>query len=327
MEQVLLDIQGLRVSFDLRVGLVHAVNDLDLKICKGETLGLVGESGCGKSVTALAIMRLIDKPSLISDGKILFHDQDLLTLTEKQMREVRGNQIAMIFQDPMTALNPVFTIGNQLIEPLLLHKKLTKAEALERATDLLAEVGLPNPKDQLERYPHELSGGQRQRVMIAMALSCEPDLLIADEPSTALDVTIQAQIMELMLELQSKYQTGILLITHDLGVIAEMAQRVAVMYAGNTVEISDVQTLFDHAKHPYTQGLMAAMPALDTDLEHEHRLFQIPGNVPSLLEIPPGCRFQNRCTLVSDACRDVLPAMTFSQQQSTHAWRCINVTS
>lgn len=327
MDQMLLDIQGLRVSFDLRQGVVHAVNNLDLQLFKGETLGLVGESGCGKSVTALAIMRLIDKPGLISDGKIFFHDQDLLTLTQKQIRDVRGNHIAMIFQDPMTALNPVFTIGNQLTEPLLLHKNMAKAEALERAVDLLAEVGLPNPQDQLERYPHELSGGQRQRVMIAMALSCEPDLLIADEPSTALDVTIQAQIMELMLQLQSKYQTGILLITHDLGVIAEMAQRVAVMYGGDIIEIGDVETLFDQAKHPYTQGLMAAMPSLSTEIEQDHRLFQIPGNVPSLLELPPGCRFQSRCTLVSDACRNALPAMTFNQQQKTHAWRCINVAS
>ncbi len=322
----LLEVQGLEVGFLLRGRMAKAIHHLNLTLKRGETLGLVGESGCGKSVTSLAIMRLIPEPGQILGGKIMFQGEDLLQKSKSQIRGIRGNRIAMIFQDPMTALNPVFTIGDQLVEPILLHKKISKAEALDRAEALLVEVGLPHPNQQLNRYPHELSGGQRQRVVIAMALSCEPDLLIADEPTTALDVTIQAQILELMAALQEKYHTGILLITHDLGVIAETADRVAIMYAGDIVEMSDVQTLFDASRHPYTQGLMASMPSLDTNLSTHHRLFNIPGRVPSLLEMPSGCRFQNRCMLADEECSQDYPGLYSSdEQESTHVWRCIKV--
>lgn len=320
--QTLLDIRDLQVGFYVGGDFITAINELNFQIKPGETLGLVGESGCGKSLTSMAIMRLIMYPGSIRSGQLLFNGDDLLKLSERKMRRIRGNDIAMIFQDPMTALNPVFSVGDQLVEPLRLHMKMGKSEALDRAEFMLKEVGLPHPRDQLSRYPHELSGGQRQRVMIAMALSCEPKLLIADEPTTALDVTIQAQILELMQSLQEKYHTGILLITHDLGVIAEMAQRVAVMYAGSIVEIGSVRTVFDDAKHPYTRGLMQAMPGLDTDIEHDHRLYQIRGNVPSLVELPKGCRFQNRCDLVTDECRAALPELRFD---GAHGWRCIHV--
>jgi oligopeptide/dipeptide ABC transporter ATP-binding protein len=317
----LLAIQGLQVAFSLRQGSLSVIRHLDLQVYPGETLGLVGESGCGKSLTGLAVLGLIPKPGRIVGGRILFQGKDLVTLSNRQMRQVRGKHIAMIFQDPMTALNPVYTIGNQLIETLTLHHPLTQREAHEQALFWLNEVGLPEPRHQLKRYPHELSGGQRQRVMIAMALSSEPDLLIADEPTTALDVTIQAQIIDLLMELQEKYRISILLITHDLGIVAETAQRVAVMYAGDIVETSSVKTLFDASKHPYTRGLLAARLPLQGALTSAERLVQIPGQVPSFTALPAGCPFQNRCTRVTEICQQVYPPMT---GVGNHSWRCYN---
>ncbi len=302
-------------------GTARAVIGLDLQLNRGETLGLVGESGCGKSVTALSILRLVPEPGEIIGGAIHFQGKNLLTLNGKEMRKVRGNRIAMIFQDPMTGLNPVLSIGRQLSETLVLHRKLSWREAREKAEFLLREVGLPNPDDQLDRFPHELSGGMRQRVMIAMALSCEPDLLVADEPTTALDVTIQAQILELMKSLQVKYRTAILMITHDLGVIAEIAGRVAVMYAGDVVEEAEIDDLFDHPGHPYTQGLLKAIPASDEMMRPEQRLYNIRGSVPTLLELPEGCRFQDRCLLAEESCRNSLPEL---RTDGTHTVRCIH---
>lgn len=318
----LLDLQGLQVAFSLRQGIVPVIRHLDLQVYPGETLGLVGESGCGKSLTGLAVLGLVPESGRIVEGKILFRGKDLITLSNQQMRRVRGKGIAMIFQDPMTALNPVYTIGNQLVETLTLHHPLSRREAHEKALFWLNEVGLPEPHQQLKSYPHELSGGQRQRVMIAMALSGEPDLLIADEPTTALDVTIQAQILDLLMGLQEKYRIGILLITHDLGVVAEMAQRVAVMYAGDIVETCTVKTLFDASKHPYTHGLLAAKLPLRGAPTPGERLAQIPGQVPSFTNLPPGCPFQNRCFRVTEVCQQAYPPITWV---GNHSWRCYDV--
>ena len=316
----LLDVKGLEVAFFLRQGVARAINGLNLTLHRGEVLGLVGESGCGKSVTSLAIMQLIEEPGKILQGQVLLEGEDLLQLSKRQMRQVRGNRIAMIFQDPMTGLNPVLSIGTQMMEPLRLHQKLSSSAAEEQAVHWLQEVGLPNPGAQLRRFPHELSGGMRQRVMIAMALACEPDLLIADEPTTALDVTIQAQILELMQDLQQKYGTAILMITHDLGVIAEMADRVAVMYAGDVVEEAEVEELFDHPQHPYTQGLLQAIPSAQHHWEEEQRLYNIPGTVPTLLELPFGCRFQDRCPRRQPTCQAALPPLEGSAE---HSVRCL----
>jgi peptide/nickel transport system ATP-binding protein/oligopeptide transport system ATP-binding protein len=319
--QVLLDIRGLQVVFALRQGIVPVIRHLDLQVYTGETLGLVGESGCGKSLTGLAVLGLVPEPGRIEGGKILFQGKNLVPLSNRQMRRVRGKGIAMVFQDPMTALNPVYSIGNQLVETLILHHPLTRREAHEKALFWFNEVGLPEPRQQFKRYPHELSGGQRQRVMIAMALSGEPDLLIADEPTTALDVTIQAQILDLLMGLQQKYRISILLITHDLGIVAETAQRVAVMYAGDIVETSFVNTLFDTSKHPYTRGLLAARLPLQGTLMLGDRLAQIPGQVPSFTALPPGCPFQNRCPQVTDICQQAYPPITWA---GNHGWRCFN---
>lgn len=318
----LLNIQGLRVVFALRQGIVPVIRHLDLQVYPGETLGLVGESGCGKSLTGLALLKLIPKPGRIEAGRVLFQGDDLLSLSTRQMRRVRGKRIAMVFQDPMTALNPVYTIGNQLIETLTLHHPLTRRQAQDKALFWLDQVGLPDPRRQINRYPHELSGGQRQRVMIAMALSGEPALLIADEPTTALDVTIQAQILKLLLGLQEKYQNSMLLITHDLGVIAETAQRVAVMYAGDIVEIGPVKTLFDASKHPYTRGLLAARLPLQGALTPSERLAQIPGQVPSFTAVPAGCSFQDRCPRMTAVCQQAYPPFSWADE---HGWRCYNV--
>jgi len=287
-----LEIKNLKTYFYTEDGVVKAVDGVDFEVYPGEVLGLVGESGCGKSVSALSIMRLIGQPGKVLEGEIVFDGQDLLKLTENEMTHVRGNRISMIFQQPQTALNPVFKVGDQIAEVLGIHQNLGREVGWKRAIELLKMVGISEPERRAESYPHELSGGMAQRVMIAMALACLPELLIADEPTTALDVTIQAQILDLMRDLRAKVGASVILITHDLGVIAEMAERVAVMYAGRIVEQADVKALFAKPLHPYTQGLMSSIPVLGKIKE---KLDVIPGNVPNLINLPPGCRFAPRC--------------------------------
>jgi len=288
----LLEVKNLKTYFYTEDGVVRAVDGVNFEVYPGEVLGLVGESGCGKSVTSLSIMRLISKPGKIDDGEILLDGENLLKLPEEEMIKVRGNRISMIFQQPQTALNPVFKVGDQLAEVLNVHQDLGKEAGWKRAVQLLKMVGVPDPERRAEAYPHELSGGMAQRVMIAMALACVPELLIADEPTTALDVTIQAQILDLMRDLRREMGTSVILITHDLGVVAEMAERVAVMYAGEIVEQTDVNTLFDQPLHPYTQGLIGSIPILG---QIKERLDVIPGSVPNLINLPQGCRFAPRC--------------------------------
>ena len=288
----LLDIKNLKTYFYTEEGVVRAVDGVDLRVYPGEIVGLVGESGCGKSVTSLSIMRLISTPGKITDGEIWFDGKNILNLSQNEMRDIRGNFISMIFQQPQTSLNPIFTAGDQIAEVLQVHKFLEKKEAWSSAVELLRLVGIPDPERRAKSFPHELSGGQAQRVMIAIALALLPQLLIADEPTTALDVTIQAQILDLLRGLQEKFQTAVILITHDLGVIAEMAERVAVMYAGKIVEQADVKPLFREPLHPYTQGLIGSIPVLG---KIKDRLEVIPGSVPNLINLPPGCRFAARC--------------------------------
>lgn len=288
----ILEIIDLKTQFFTEAGIVRAVDGVSLTVKRGEVLGIVGESGCGKSVTSLSIMRLIGQPGKIVNGKILFDATDLVTLPESKMRGVRGNRISMIFQQPQSSLNPVFRVGSQLTEVLHIHQDLSKNEAKQRAVDLLRMVGIPEPEARIQAYPHELSGGMAQRVMIAMALACVPELLIADEPTTALDVTIQAQILDLMRNLRSKMDTAIILITHDLGVVAEMCDRVDVMYAGRIVEKAPVVELFQNPKHPYTAALIGSTPVLG---EADKELTTIPGSVPNLINLPPGCKFAPRC--------------------------------
>ncbi len=300
-ETRLLEVENLKVHFFTDEGVVKAVDGVSFHIDKGETLAVVGESGSGKSVTSLAIMRLIPSPpGRIVDGSIRFRgkdgvEKDLVRLTEAEMRKIRGNDIAMIFQEPMTSLNPVYTVGDQIAEAIMLHQGKSKKEALELAAEMLALVGIPEPKKRLSNYPHQMSGGMRQRVMIAMALSCNPSLLIADEPTTALDVTIQAQILELIKELQEEIGMSVLFITHNLGVVAEIADRVVVMYAGRAVEEADVVPTFKEPLHPYTMGLLNSVPRVDLAAEKQDRLEAIPGNVPNPLFLPPGCAFHPRC--------------------------------
>jgi len=289
----LLDVRGLQTSFHTTDGVVRAVTGLNFHVDRGEVMGLVGESGCGKSVTSLSILRLIAPPGRIEAGEVIFDGEDLLTLPEKRMRELRGDRISMIFQQPTSSLNPVYDVGMQLGEVLELHRSMKRRAARERAVELLEMVGIPDPRRRLEAFPHELSGGMAQRVMIAMALACEPELLIADEPTTALDVTIQAQILDLVRTLQRETNTAMILITHDLGVVAEMCDRVAVMYAGEIVEQADVATLFENPKHPYTRGLIDSVPRLG---DERPDLATIPGSVPNLIDLPAGCRFAPRCT-------------------------------
>ena len=288
----LLEIKNLHTSFYTRDGVVKAVDGVNFNIRRGEVLGLVGESGCGKSVTSLSILRLVGQPGKIDDGEILFDGRDLRGLSTSEMTKIRGDRIAMIFQQPKSSLNPVFKVGDQLAEVLQIHQGMNKKQGWARAVELLEQVGIPDPQRRVNSYPHELSGGMAQRVMIAMALASKPDLLIADEPTTALDVTIQAQILDLMRQLQKEYQTSIILITHDLGVVAEMANRIAVMYAGQIVEEAATDELFSNPKHPYTQGLIDSIPVLG---EIKDELDVIPGNVPNLINLPPGCRFAPRC--------------------------------
>jgi oligopeptide/dipeptide ABC transporter ATP-binding protein len=301
----LLEIRNLHTYFQTREGLVCAVDGVSLYLDPGELLGLVGESGCGKSITALSIMRLIAPPGKIVAGEILFDGQDLLKLSNAEMRAARGNDVAMIFQDPMTSLNPVFTVGEQIAEALRLHRKLSRSAARAAAIDAMREVAIPDSELRARDYPHQLSGGMRQRVMIAMALACDPKLLIADEPTTALDVTIQAQILELLNNLRRTRELGVLLITHDLGVVAEVADRVAVMYTGQIVEASPVADLFAQPKHPYTEGLLRSVPKLtEATVAKQLRLQTIDGTVPRLTALPPGCHFEPRCPYRMPRCRE-----------------------
>ena len=317
----LLEVKGLKTYFYTEDGIVRAVDGVSFEVYPGEVLGLVGESGCGKSVTSLSIMRLISKPGRIDEGQILLDGQDLLKLPEEEMIKVRGNRISMIFQQPQTALNPVFKVGDQLAEVLDVHQDLGKEAGWKRAVALLKMVGVPDPERRAEAYPHELSGGMAQRVMIAMALACVPELLIADEPTTALDVTIQAQILDLMRDLRREMGTSVILITHDLGVVAEMAERVAVMYAGEIVEQTDVNTLFDQPLHPYTQGLIGSIPILG---EIKDKLDVIPGSVPNLVNLPPGCRFAPRCQArfkyACTICAEIKPELV--EVKPDHFVRC-----
>jgi oligopeptide/dipeptide ABC transporter ATP-binding protein len=291
-QNTLLDVVDLKTYFYTDDGVVKAVDGVSFQVMDGEVLGLVGESGCGKSVTSISIMGLIDSPGKIEGGKILFEGTNLLEIDQSRMDSLRGNQISMIFQQPLSSLNPLFTIGNQVMEVLLTHSHIKKEDAWEKAVELLKIVGMPDPEKKAKSYPHEISGGQAQRVMIAIALALSPKLLIADEPTTALDVTVQAQILDLMKGLRSQFITSIIFITHDLGVIAEMADRVAIMYAGKIVEDAATQVLFDNPKHPYTLGLMASVPVLG---QLREELDTIPGNVPNLVNLPAGCRFASRC--------------------------------
>ena len=312
----LLKVDNLKTYFYTFEGTAKAVDDVSFFIDKGETLGLVGESGCGKSVTAQSVMRLIpEPPGKIVHGTINFDNTNLLDLTMKQMREIRGNRIAMIFQEPMTSLNPVFTIGNQISEMFILHKKLNKKESWERAVEALKAVQIPAPEKRVHEYPHQLSGGMRQRVMIAMALSCDPEILIADEPTTALDVTIQAQILDLMMQLKESFNAAIMLITHDLGVIAEIAQRIVVMYAGKVVEEGTTKDIFEDSKHPYTKGLLNSIPKLgERSIKGRNKLEEIKGIVPSLYELTPGCSFFPRCPEALPMCREHSPKLINTDQ-------------
>jgi len=306
---ILLDVRDLRIHFHSEEGLVKAVDGVSFQLHAGETLGLVGESGCGKTVSSLAILKLLEvPPAEYHGGEIIFEGRDLLKTSEKEMRSLRGKVISMIFQEPMTSLNPIMAIGSQVGEVLTAHQKISPNEARERTIDLLNMVGIHSPEQRLDDYPHQLSGGMRQRVMIAVALACNPKILIADEPTTALDVTIQAQILELMMELQTNLGTSILLITHDMGVIAETASQVAVMYAGRIVEKADIHTIFKNPLHPYTQSLLRCIPRID-DENRPRRLAEIPGRVPNLCFLPPGCPFFERCQVGESLCREQRPEL------------------
>jgi oligopeptide/dipeptide ABC transporter ATP-binding protein len=316
----LLRIEGLKTYFHTDDGTAKAVDGVNYAIKPGETLGVVGESGSGKSVTALSILQLLPMPpGKFEGGRILFRGEDLLSAGEERLREIRGNEIAMIFQEPMTALNPVFTVGNQIAETVRLHQGLDADAARERSIEMLRRVGIPAPEKRVDEYPHQLSGGMRQRVMIAMAMACDPSLLIADEPTTALDVTIQAQILDLIKELQEEAGMSVLLITHDLGVVAETAHHVAVMYAGRVVEYASADDIFDRPRHPYTIGLMRSLPDLAVAGE---RLTTIPGIVPSATNFPSGCRFRTRCPLATDRCTSEVPALEPVEAGSAHTSAC-----
>ncbi len=314
-----LEVRDLRTSFRTDDGIVQAVDGVSFSVEKGKTLGIVGESGCGKSVTCLTIMGLNNPSNTISSGEAIFDGSDLLQLSPRKLRALRGNEIAMIFQDPMTSLNPVHTIGKQLIEAVMLHRDVTKRDARLRALELLKAVGIPRADSRIDDYPHQFSGGMRQRVMIAMALINEPDLLIADEPTTALDVTTQAQILSLMTSLQEEFDTAIIMITHDLGVVAEIADDVVVMYAGKVAEEGTVDEIFTRPHHPYTWGLLGSLPRLDADVD---RLVQIQGSPPSLLNPPRGCRFHPRCPYVLDVCNSVVPELLPVSNSPQHLQAC-----
>ncbi|MBS4206505.1 ABC transporter ATP-binding protein [Bacillus sp. FJAT-50079] len=317
-EQPVLDVRDLRTSFDTDNGEVRAVDGVTFSVPAGKTLGIVGESGSGKSITSLSLMQLLPSNGRIKGGEVLFKGKNLLDLTDKEMRKVRGNVISMIFQEPMTSLNPAFTVGQQISEALVIHESLSKKEAMKKAVELLTLVGIPSPQQRVKQYPFELSGGMRQRVMIAMALACNPEILIADEPTTALDVTIQAQILRLIKDLQQKMGMSVIFITHDLGVVAETCDFVTVMYAGQVVEYSDVKSLFKQPKHPYTVGLLNSLPRHDIDQE---KLIPIKGNVPNPHEMPVGCRFAPRCPAATDLCRAKMPElMTDEKGNQIRCW-------
>ncbi|SDC03397.1 ABC transporter ATP-binding protein [Geotoga petraea] len=316
----LLKIENLKTYFRTEDGIVKAVNGMDFELYPGETLAIVGESGSGKSVTSLSLMHLLDENGFIPEGKIIYKGQDITKLSQNKMRKVRGNEISMIFQEPMTALNPVYTIGEQIMEMIKLHLKMNEKEARARAVDLLQKVGIPEPAKRIEQYPHELSGGMRQRAMIAMALSCDPSVLIADEPTTALDVTIQAQILELMNKLQDDYGMAIIFITHDLGVVAEMSDRAIVMYGGEIFEKGDIVDIFKKPRNPYTWGLMNSIPRIDVEKE---KLWAIPGSVPSAMNFPKGCKFANRCFLATEKCENDEPEL--KEVGKNHLSRCFYV--
>ena len=304
---MLLEVKNLKTEFKLKKGVVNAVDDISFSVDKGEILAIVGESGSGKSVTSLSIMGLIAEPGKVAGGEILFKETDLTKLPVGELQKIRGDQISMIFQEPMTSLNPVYRVKDQIMESIMTHMKLSKEEALKRTVEMLDLVGIPSPEKRANDYPHQMSGGMRQRVMIAMALACHPELLIADEPTTALDVTIQAQILELLYGLREKLGMAVLLITHDLGVVAEAADRVIVMYCGKIVEEADVKTLFTDPKHPYTVGLLESIPKMDDDRE---RLYMIKGMVPNPLKMPKGCSFSDRCEKCMEKCKEHMPALT-----------------
>jgi peptide/nickel transport system ATP-binding protein len=306
----LLDIKGLKTHFKTDDGWLHAVDGVDIAIEAGQTVCVVGESGCGKSVTAKTVMKLIDMPpGKIVAGQVLWQGRDLVPLGPHEMQKIRAKEIAMIFQEPMTSLNPVYTVGEQIAESVRLHEGASRAEAMNRAVEMLKLVGIPTPERRVKDYPHQFSGGMRQRVMIAIALACSPKLLIADEPTTALDVTIQAQILELMQDLKDRTGTAVMLITHAMGVVAEVAQKVVVMYAGQVVEEAPVNELFGSPKHPYTQGLIRSIPRIDTAATHKVRLEAIPGTVPKLIEPREGCRFAGRCKHVAPQCHQATPPL------------------
>jgi peptide/nickel transport system ATP-binding protein len=329
-EATVLDVKNLETVFFTASGLFRAVDDVSFTVGRGETLAIVGESGCGKSVTALSIMRLVpDPPGRIVGGSVTLEGTDLLGVSDAEMRRIRGNRISMIFQEPMTSLNPVMRIGDQITEVVQLHRSMTNKQAWAQAVEMLRLVRIPEPERRAHEYPHQLSGGMRQRAMIAMALACRPVLLIADEPTTALDVTIQAQILALIVDLQKTLGTGLILITHDLGVVAQTAQRVSGMYAGKKVEEASVEALFENPKHPYTRGLMASMPAvISLGAKEDVRLNEIPGMVPSLTNLPPGCAFAPRCALAIDRCRaEYPPLQDFGDHHYAACWRAAELVA
>ncbi len=317
MTEELLNIQDLAIEFRTAEGFLSAVHNLSFSLNKGETVCIVGESGCGKSISSLAIMGLLPSNGRISKGSIVFDGQKLNELKPDQMRKIRGNKISMIFQEPMTALNPVFTIGFQIREPLMIHQGMSKKEANQRGIELLSQVGLSLPAERMKQYPHELSGGMRQRIMIAMALACHPQILIADEPTTALDVTIQAQILDLINDLKERLDTGVVMITHDMGVVAETADRVVVMYAGEIVEDGTVEEVFNNPQHPYTKGLLASVPTVDGEMKE---LQAIPGSMPNINEKIEGCRFHPRCPYAMDVCRSEKPQVFSDTGHRTRCW-------
>jgi peptide/nickel transport system ATP-binding protein len=317
LTEVLLKISNLKTQFFTGEGIVRAVDGVDLTVSQGETLGVVGESGSGKSVTAYSVLKLISYPGRVVAGEVFFRGENLLEKPPREMKEIQGNKISMIFQEPMTSLNPVFTIGRQVMEPLIYHKNYSSADARQEAVNLLKLVGIPSAETRIDEYPHQLSGGMRQRVMIAMALSCRPELLIADEPTTALDVTIQAQILALMKRLQKEFGMAIMLITHNLGVVAQVVDRVVVMYAGQVVEMGGVERIFDQPAHPYTIGLLGSIPKLN---ERRDRLQVIEGTVPSASQMPAGCRFHPRCSSAQDICKQEPPAL--GESEPGHEVRC-----
>lgn len=318
MQEKLLEVKNLKTHFRTERGPVTAVNGVSFSVYAGETVGVVGESGCGKSVTAESILRLLDEGSTMYEGEILYQGKNLLNFSVSEMQAIRGNDISMIFQDPMSSLNPVYTVGNQIAESILLHQKCSKKEAYARAVEMLRLTGIPSPEKRVHEYPHELSGGMRQRVMIAMALSCQPRLLIADEPTTALDVTTQAQILDLIHELKEDYNMGTIMITHDLGVVAEVCTRVVVMYLGQVIEEADVETLFKSPFHPYTRGLLKSIPQLTGN--RSEKLHVIEGKVPTLHQVPKGCRFAPRCEFASQKCKEEMPEL--KEEVSGHKIRC-----